>query len=354
MTLSTGTTTTPEICDNGIDDDGNGLTDCQDLACASAPNCVAVECKPDITLGALVVGDMAKSVRLDLTTAASRYEPTCAGTGPMSKGGDAAIAFTLPEAGGVEIAFNQTGNTIFSLFRQPGPGLACDDDQLGCSFEDDRAGALAFSDEMAGKYILIFKATEPGQEGVLNLRISAFRSRQTEVCDNGIDDDGNGLIDCADPACFGIGTCAPPACMPDTNLGSFSWGTMQTTVIDTTGAPDLYETTCSKGDGGERILRLTLTEPMALGIDCMDSASHVFELSQQLAPLDACDANMPQCADPGTLPFGCDYEIPDLQPGDYNLIVQAFQKGTEGQVALNTPTGVQADRARDLRQRHRR
>src|SRR5204862_1194528 len=28
-----------------------------------------------------------------------------------------------------------------------------------------------------------------------------------EDCDNGIDDDGNGLVDCADPDCFGVPPC---------------------------------------------------------------------------------------------------------------------------------------------------
>lgn len=34
-----GPTTDPEICDNGIDDDGDGLIDCEDSDCTSAPNC---------------------------------------------------------------------------------------------------------------------------------------------------------------------------------------------------------------------------------------------------------------------------------------------------------------------------
>ena len=339
VTLSTGTTT-PEICDNGIDDDGNGLIDCQDLACVNAPNCITVECKPDVTLGALVLGAPAQSVRLVLDPMENRYKPTCAGSGPDSDGGDAAVALTLPEAGGIEVAFNQTGHTIFSLYRQPDPGLACDEDQLTCDFEDDQSGAVALTDEPAGKYILIFKATAPGDEGTLNLRISAFAGRQTEVCGNGIDDDGNGLIDCADPACFGLPMCATPACIPDIDLGTLSWGSTVSTVVDTTGGRDFYQTTCSKGNGGERVLRVTLTEPMALGIDCTDAGSHVIELAQQLAALDACNANDPQCADPAVLPFGCNYEIPDLQPGTYNIIVQAFQAGTEGKVSL-TLSGVQ-------------
>jgi hypothetical protein len=40
------------------------------------------------------------------------------------------------------------------------------------------------------------------------------------------------------------------------------------------------------------------------------------------------------------LPFGCGYALPDLQPGQYNVIVQAFQSGGEGTVNL-TLTGIQ-------------
>ena len=44
-----------------------------------------------------------------------------------------------------------------------------------------------------------------------------------EICDNGIDDDGDGLIDCEDPSCSGFGTCAviaPPSTANDGGLES--------------------------------------------------------------------------------------------------------------------------------------
>jgi hypothetical protein len=343
VTLSTGSATKMEICDNGIDDDGNGLIDCQDFACVNAPNCMKLECKPDGTIGTLVVGDPPKSVRVDLTQAPDRYKPLCAGSTP---GGDAAIALTLAQAGGIEIAYEQTGHAIFSLFKLPPPGQACDnaDDLLGCTPEDDAGGATAFSDLAAGQYLLIFKATTDAagmvSPGVLNLQIAAFQSRRVEICNNGIDDDGNGLIDCQDPACFGIGGCVPSGCAPDTDVGSISWGTVRKTTVDTRGGRSLYQTTCSKGSGGERVIRLELTQPMALAIDCSDQGSHVLELSQQIAPLDLCDAHSLGCADPTVLPFGCGYSIPDLQPGQYNLIVQAFQAGDEGSVSIAL-TGTQ-------------
>ncbi len=66
---------------------------------------------------------------------------------------------------------------------------------------------------------------------------------------------------------------------------------MQTLTIDTTTGKNLYQTECGRGDGKEQVVRLVLTQPMALGIDCTETGSHVFELARQLNPLDACNAN---------------------------------------------------------------
>jgi hypothetical protein len=331
VTLSTGSATKMEICNNGIDDDGNGLIDCQDLACVNSPSCVGSECMPDITLGALVIDAPPKSATVDLSTSPDRYRPTCAGQVP---GGDRAISFTLPEAGGIEVAYQQTGGTIFSLFQDPGPGLNCDASQIACAFEEQRANAIAFSEQPAGRYILIVKAISNAQAGQVAMQISAFRNRRVEVCGNGIDDDGNGLIDCADPACFGIGSCSATGCNADADLGAIGPGTVRSTTLDTTSGMSLYQTSCSRGNGKERVVRLSLTQPEALGISCTDTGSHVLELAQQLQPLDMCNANEIGCADPATLPFGCGYSIPGLQPGNYYLIVQAFQAGDEGVVQL--------------------
>src|SRR5262249_23745351 len=95
--LSTGSATKMEICANGIDDDGNGLVDCQDQACVNDPSCANSECKPDVNLGTLVVDAPAKAASVNLVTSPDRYRPTCAGTVP---GGDAAVAFTLPQSAG--------------------------------------------------------------------------------------------------------------------------------------------------------------------------------------------------------------------------------------------------------------
>ena len=330
VVLSTGTTT-PEICNNGIDDDGNGLIDCQDAACFSSPFCVGSECVPDRDLGTLVVNGASHTTTANLANATDRYHPTCAGNIP---GGDVAIAFTLAEPAGLEVDYNQTGRMIFSLFSFPAPGLACDADQLSCAFEDMPANSVAFPGLPAGRYVFIAKAESKALAGTASLTFSAFGGRQIEICGNGIDDDGNGLIDCADPACFGIGSCGPAACVPDQNIGVFSVGTTRTVTVDTTTRKALYPTTCSHGNGKAKVLRLTLAQPMGLSFDCTDTGSHILDLTEQVQALDACNANEVACVDPATLPFKCGFAIPGLQPGTYNIIVEAFAAGNEGTVNL--------------------
>ena len=128
--------------------------------------------------------------------------------------------------------------------------------------------------------------------------------------------------------------------MPDQDLGSFSWGTRRTVSVDTRNGGTLFPVSCSRGNGKERVLRVNLLQPMSLGHDCTDTGSHVLALSRQVQPLDACDEHEIVCVDPAVLPFACSYSLPDLQPGQYNVIVQAFQAGSEGVVQL-TLTGIQ-------------
>src|SRR5262249_6785661 len=154
------------------DDDGNGLTDCQDLACKNDKSCVGSECTPDLDIGTLVVGGLVRSVQTNTGNATDDTRSTCSAGMP---GGDIAIAFTLAEPAGLEVQYQQaqSARSIFALYRFPAPGLACDADQLSCAFEGDSSNAVAFLSLPAGRYVFTVKA-ENGQSGFINLRFSAF------------------------------------------------------------------------------------------------------------------------------------------------------------------------------------
>jgi hypothetical protein len=331
VTLSTGKSGSPEICDNGIDDDGNGLIDCADLACVNAPNCRP--CIPDINLGDIVVGDPPKTTVVDTTTGSNRYHPSCAGS---STGKDIVVRFTFKETAGFLLDITQiSGDHAYGIYNMPAAGDACDADEAGCSYLSGRRSVEAsWWPLAAGDYLLIFKPIAAGKEGVLNLTLSAFADRGVEICDNGIDDDGNGLVDCADPACSTAVNCQAPMCLPDGDLGDIAVGTNKTVNVDLTTATRTFSTECGKGDGHGRAYRLNLLNAMSLGVRCTQTGSQVIQLDAQVNPLDACDANPIDCVDPTIQPFGCNFDIPSLQPGPYNLVVQAFTSGTEGTMNL--------------------
>ena len=341
VTVTLSTPKSMEICDNGVDDNGDGLIDCADPECVSAPNCQTQECKPDFNVGALVVNGPGQSVSFDTTTADVENNLfTCQAT---TGGADVVVRFTLKETAGVLLQWDQTGDHVVGLGRTPDPGHPCDFDLLGCYDPSGRSNdTVAWGEFPPGDYVFIFKATRPGAEGHIDATISAYRNRKIELCHNGIDDDGNGLIDCQDPACFGVAGCTGAFCSPDRQLGAMSVGDSQSVHLDINANGILgYDAACAKGGGKGMVVQLEVPQGgtnggFGLGFNCTESGDQVLDLYQQGGPRDTCDALTATqvCADPKTLPFGCNYEIPNLQPGTYNVIVEGFTAGSEGVVDL--------------------
>jgi hypothetical protein len=353
VTVTLSTEHTKEICNNGIDDNNNGLIDCADPDCFNDPNCINQECKPDKNLGAIVVNAPGKSASFDTTgMTPDENVPTCqAKTG----GGDFTLAFSLYETAGIQLVWDQIGDHVVALAHVPPAGDKCDAEIIDCY---DPAGRqnddVAWGEFPPGDYEFIFKATRPGGEGPIDATVSAYRNRKVEICHNGIDDDGNGLIDCADPACFGVAGCTGPYCMPNDNLGNMAIGDSQSVTLNVSqdGVAG-YTTSCAKGGGKAMVVQVSVPTGGTNGgfgmtFSCTQTGDQVIDLFPAGGPRDTCDANQAQqtCADPQTLPFGCGYEIPNLQPGVYDVVVEAFSAGTEG--TMNLTIGVVDDRQLEI------
>ena len=330
VTLSTGTAGVTEICDNGKDDDADGAIDCADLDCASAPTCNL--CVPEVNLGAVVVNGGSKTTTIDTSTGGNRYHPTCAG---KSTGKDMVIRFSVKETVGLTLDWQQTGDHVYGLYRLPKAGAKCDTDEGGCTDMGGlRNSETNWSFFDPGDYLLIFKARATGLEGKIFVSLTAFANRGVEICNNGIDDDGDRLVDCDDPDCFSLPICGVPMCTPDSDLGNIDIGTKATVHVDLTSATQVFQSDCGKGDGRGRAYHVNLLSPMELDFNCTQTGDHVLQISSQLGPLDLCDAHIATCADPSILPSGCNFGVPDMQPGSYYILVQAFAAGTEGTVDL--------------------
>ncbi|HHM21848.1 MAG TPA: hypothetical protein ENJ20_07470, partial [Bacteroidetes bacterium] len=129
-----------EICNNGLDDDGDGLTDCADPDCG--PPVLT-----DVTIG---------------------QPDNC----PLLNNGQITIAAT-----GTDLQYSIDGGTTY---------------QASGSFAGLSSASyhIRVRNSSSGCFV-----NYPGNPVVLT------NPDCNEICDNGVDDDGDGLIDCADPDC---------------------------------------------------------------------------------------------------------------------------------------------------------
>ncbi len=140
-----------EDCKNGIDDDGNGAVDCNDSDCALLPGCAHEVCGNNI--------DDDYDGKYDCA------DPDCGGETACGAGG-------------------RCGDGML------GPGEICDGTRLGgrtCITQGFVAGTLACLD--------------------CQLDASACTHTQPEICNNSVDDDQDGMIDCTDSDCAHLYLC---------------------------------------------------------------------------------------------------------------------------------------------------
>jgi hypothetical protein len=221
--------------------------------------------------------------------------------------------------------------------RTPGPGAACDFDQISCYDPSARPkDTVAWNNKSPGDYLLIFKALRPGNEGHIDATISAFRMRSVDC---------NNPVNCSDPTCFGFPACFANYCKPDFNFGPMNPGDSKMVHLDVAGKGSTGYTnvSCARGTGGGKalVVQLTIASTGALGgagigFDCTETGDQVIDLFAAGGPRDRCDLAVDQlvCADPQALPFGCGYEVPNLQAGTYNVVVEGYAPGSEGMMDL--------------------
>ncbi len=230
----------PMACRDGVDNDCNGLTDCADVGCAMLPECRCGVPSPENAPGACL--DMRDN---DCDGAVDCADSDCAGSRDCVIGNDTCATAAL-----ISVPGNASGNTSFSnndytppcspgstapevvyVFRNPvrqtiildtigstfdtvlfvrrdscemGASVGCDDDAGGML-----ASRVTLTDAAPGVYF-VFVDGFGGASGAYQLHISVGAGR--EVCDNFVDDDGDGLVDCSDADCIGDPRCG---CVPE-------------------------------------------------------------------------------------------------------------------------------------------
>ena len=278
-----------EICGDGLDNDCVGGADCIDAACAEAPECVP-DCVDD-TLGAAVGLEVATGT----TEGESERFGSCAGGGP-----EVVYQWTAPRTGTyiLDTLGSDFDTVLYVLESCEGDEIVCNDDAFG---GPERIRSQVTFDATAGdSFLIVVDGFGPTSNGdyVLNITLDL-----DEICDNGVDDDLDGLADCTDAECSGDPACDAVDC-PGESLGR-SLG--EVADGDTTGESFGFTSSCG-GEGPDVTYEWTAPSTGAFRFD----ADADFDVD--IALLDGCDGEQLSCGTAG-------FTTLDLIEGDTVTIV---------------------------------
>lgn len=221
FTLSVACDVPPEAaCANETDDDKDGYLDCEDTDCFADETCTGGHSGEDCTDafavngGAPITAEMAGTDGVSFVhhnTTAGRGKDLSAACEPASGGGpDTAYRFevTDPLVLTASVEFHDLLlEPALYLFRGActASGLeACGDNLFGVGYLVASLGP--------GTYFLVVDSGASGFDGIpdasgYSLELWFDPPAPPEDCENGSDEDGDGLVDCQDPGCFDAAAC---------------------------------------------------------------------------------------------------------------------------------------------------
>jgi hypothetical protein len=322
-----------ELCTNEVDDDSDGLVDCDDPDCYGVAPCTAPMCIPAGDLGDFDIGTQT-SLRVDLTTATQIFQTGC----NKGDGHGRAYRINLVSPMMLGISCTQSGDQVLALSKQLTPLDLCDANTQGSCGDTGIIGCnFAFPSLQPGPYFLLVQAQASGTEGVMNLTLTGERERTLEICNNGVDDDSDGATDCNDRKCATDPSCRSQRCQVEKDFGLLATdGTIYSAALETSSAgDDQQKTTCVSGSGGaDVVVGFNLPGKTDLTLEWVQAGNHALMLYKaDVAPL-PCDANQAvDCHATNGQGIGT-WDLSGLSAGKYYLVVDADKAGSEGGVIL--------------------
>ncbi len=187
------------LCDDGLDNDGDGATDCQDEDCAHAAGCFCLPAQAPVGCNTILSGDISGQPSV-------RESYACSPLPMLFEGPEALHAFTAPASGTVRLSLVEYHGTfglgVFDEDCDP------DSDQSCLAFTNPTLGTeLDFDAQQGVTYTIFYDLHRADDPGAYGIRLTC---EGPEDCADGFDTDLDGDTDCWDS------DCRDPQADPDT------------------------------------------------------------------------------------------------------------------------------------------
>ncbi len=226
----------PEICDNGIDDDGDGIIDCNDPDCNSSLSITVNATAPNIcigentTLSVTVLGGSAPytytwgnglgaGISHNINPATTtNYTVTVTSNGGCTSTAQGTVTVNFCAEDCTDGIDNDGDGLVDCNDPDCGLNLSATPTDASCGNNDGQVsititggtGNFEYSDDNLSWHAgNTFSGLAPGNytlyaqntNGTCQASVGAAVGEACEDCTDGVDNDGDGLIDCADPDC---------------------------------------------------------------------------------------------------------------------------------------------------------
>jgi hypothetical protein len=199
------------VCDDGVDDDADGEVDCGDSDCAAAPVCATNQCTAAQALGC---GDTDSATTYGVGSMDALEGFEACGNPFDYAGSEYVYAFMTSVSTTVTVTLTgETSTTDIMVLSEACEAAAC----LTYGYDD-----VSFEAVAGQPYYLVVDGFS-GQQGAFTLSVACEdegASPVEELCEGGVDEDGDGAVDCLDSDCFGAsGLCQPSCGATDSGYG---------------------------------------------------------------------------------------------------------------------------------------
>ena len=211
--------TTELNCVDGFDNDDDGDADCDDIDCAAATACELGEsCINPTVVTTFPFNVTGTNFGADFANDHTFSSATCTVTG----GAEALFAVDL--LAGERLRLNETGTSFDAQLRVL---PACTTTAPVCLVNSDPETNILFTAPAAGTYYVVLESYYSTSTSAYNFTIEKFPGTETN-CTDTIDNDADGVIDCADSDCYGVGSC--PTLLFSENFNT--WPLVGWTIVD--------------------------------------------------------------------------------------------------------------------------